>query len=346
MDSPINSFAELHALLAELPGPDDRASSAARARDGILTKPPGALGRLEEIAVWMAAWQGRHPPLIDRPRICVFAGNHGVTERGVSAFPADVTAQMVQNFRTGGAAVNQLAGVADAELRVFELALEHPTADFTTGPALTERECLNAFAYGMAAIEPGLDLVALGEMGIGNTTSAAAMCLSLFGGDAADWTGPGTGLSGAALANKAAVVAAAAALHRDRTTAEPLAVLQCVGGHEIAAMAGAIVGARLLRVPVLLDGYVCCAAAAALQVAAPGVLDHCQVGHRSAEPAHAHLLDRLAKMPLLDLQMRLGEASGAALALNIVRAAVACHCGMASFGEAGVAAASRAIEGG
>ncbi len=342
MDSPINSFAELRTLLAELPGPDAGAAEAARQREAVLTKPPGALGRLEEIAAWMAMWQGRHPPSVDRPRICVFAGNHGVAARGVSAFPADVTAQMVQNFQAGGAAVNQLAGIVDAELRVLELALDHPTVDFTTGPALTEQECLNAFAYGMASVEPGLDLVAVGEMGIANTTAAAAICHTLYGGGPADWTGPGTGVTGAALANKAAVVGRAVELHRAVTTDEPLQTLRCLGGHEIAAMAGAIIGARLLRIPVLLDGYVCGAAAAALHAAESASLDHCLVSHRSAEPAHGWLAELLGKEPLFDLGMRLGEASGAALAIGLVRAAVACHTGMASFGEAGVATASPA----
>src|SRR5262249_41732702 len=180
-----------------------------------LTKPAGALGRLEELSQWLATWQGRHPPRLDHPRTCVFAGNHGIAARGVSAYPAAVTAQMVQNFVAGGAAVNQPCKAVDADLRVYEMNLEQPTADFVEAPAMSEEDCARAIAYGMMAVEPGLDVLALGEMGIANTTSAAALCLGLFGGTAADWTGPGTGVVGAALDNKRTVVAAAVERHRE-----------------------------------------------------------------------------------------------------------------------------------
>ncbi len=325
---------EIRRTLRELPGPDLEAASAAAAREALLTKPAGALGRLEEIAAWLATWQGRHPPRLEHPRVVVFAGNHGVAARGVSAYPAAVTAQMVQNFIAGGAAINQLCKAFDADLRVYEMALDRPSADFTQGPALGEDECAHAVAYGMMAVEPGLDLLCVGEMGIANTTSAAALCLALYGGDAADWTGPGTGVAGEALARKRAVVAEGAALHAGK--GDGLETLRRLGGHELAAMAGAIVAARFARTPVLLDGFVGCAAAATLAATAPGALDHCLVAHRSAEPGHARLLERLGKRPLLDLGMRLGEASGAALAIALARAAVACHAGMATFAEAGV----------
>ena len=331
----VATFAEIRALLAHLPGPDDAAAAAAAGREAQLTTPAGALGRLEELTQWLAAWQGRHPPRLDRPRVAVFAGNHGVARRGVSAYPAEVTAQMVQNFIAGGAAINQLCKAVDADLRVYEMALDQPTRDFTEAPALDETECARDMAYGMMAVEPGLDLLCLGEMGIANTTSAAALCLALFGGGAADWTGPGTGVGGAALARKIEAVEAGVARHRERL-GDPLEVLRCLGGHELAAIAGAVLAARLNRVPVLLDGYACCAAAAVLQKLAPGALDHAQVAHRSAEPAHGQLLEKLGKQPLLDLGMRLGEASGAALAVGVVRAALAAHLGMASFAEAGV----------
>jgi nicotinate-nucleotide--dimethylbenzimidazole phosphoribosyltransferase len=283
----------------------------------------------------MARWQGRHPPRIDRPRVAVFAGNHGVAAQGVSAFPAEVTAQMVANFQAGGAAINQLCKTFDAELRVYEMSLEEPTADFSAAPAMAATECARALAYGMTAVEDGLDLLCLGEMGIANTTSAAALCHALFGGEAADWTGPGTGVQGAALENKARVVAEAVALHGGEAS-DPLEVLRRLGGRELAAIAGAIIAARMARVPVVLDGYVCTAAAAVLHKIDPGLLDHCLVAHCSAEPAHARLLEELGKPPVLDLGMRLGEASGAALAIGILRAAVDCHSGMATFAEAGV----------
>src|SRR5580692_1737522 len=215
------SLDEIRALLAHLPGPDLEAGAAALLRERELTKPAGALGRLEELSHWLATWQGRHPPRVDHPRTSVFAGNHGVAARGVSAYPAAVTAQMVQNFIAGGAAVNQLCRVVDADLRVYEMNLDAPTTDFVDAPAMSEAECAKAIAYGMMAVEPGLDVIALGEMGIANTTSAAALCLALFGGGAEDWTGPGTGIAGAALELKREVVAAAVARHRE-TAGNPL----------------------------------------------------------------------------------------------------------------------------
>lgn len=326
---------EIRSLLTALPGPDTAARDAARARESRLTKPPGALGRLEELAEWVAAWQGRTPPAIERPRVCVFAGNHGVAAKGVSAYPVEVTAQMVANFQAGGAAVNQLCAAHDAELRVYEMALDHPTADFTEQPAMTEEECATAMAYGMMAVDEGLDILCLGEMGIGNSTAAAALSHALFGGKAADWTGPGTGVEGDAMARKIDAVDKAVTRHltdmRDAFDA-----LRRLGGHELAALAGAILAARMGRIPVILDGYACTAAAAVLYRADPQALDHCVVGHLSAEPAHARLCEAIGKKPILDLGMRLGEASGAALALSVVKSAVACHGGMATFDEAGV----------
>jgi nicotinate-nucleotide--dimethylbenzimidazole phosphoribosyltransferase len=329
------TFEEIRQLLVGLPEADLEAGAAADAREGQLTKPAGSLGRLEEIAHWMCLWQGRHPPRADRARICVFAGNHGVAARGVSAYPAEVTAQMVQNFIAGGGAVNQLAAMADTDLRIYEMALEQPTEDFTQGPAMSETECARAITYGMMAVEDGIELLALGEMGIANTTAAAAICYALLGGDASDWTGPGTGVEGAALDAKITVVRDGVATNTAAMT-DPLHVLRCLGGQEIAAITGAVIAARVARIPVLLDGYTCTAAAAVLYAIDPALLDHCLVAHLSAEPAHRNLAEQLGKRPLLDLDMRLGEASGAALAINIVRAAVVCHNDMATFEEAAV----------
>ncbi len=334
--SPVVDLDQIRAALADLPPPDVTVAAAARDHQATLTKPPGSLGRLEDLAVWLATWQHAGPH-VEHPRVAVFAGSHGVAARGVSAFPASVTAQMVQNFIDGGAAVNQLCRVADADLRIFELAVDQPTADISVGPAMDAATCAGAFAYGMTAVEPGVDLLAVGEMGIANTTVAAALCLALFGGTAADWTGPGTGVAGDRLTNKVAVVAAAVAAN---PASDPIEVLRCLGGQEIAAMAGAITAARLAGVPVLLDGYVSTAAAAVLHAANPAALDHCRVAHCSAEPGHRRLLQHLDQTPLLDLGMCLGEASGAALAINLVRAAAACHTGMATFEGAGVDDAS------
>lgn len=332
---PAVTFEEIRALVRNLPGPDLESGTAALQRERQLTKPAGSLGRLEELAQWVATWQGQHPPDLRRARVAVFAGNHGVASRGVSAYPAEVTAQMVANFQNGGAAVNQLCEAADADLRVYELDLENPTADFTQGPAMGEEECCRTMAYGMMAVEMGIQLIALGEMGIGNSTSAAALCLALFGGEAADWTGRGTGVDDEGLARKIAAVEAGLKAN-PQAKDDPLEALRCLGGYELAAIAGAILAARVARVPVLLDGFACTAAAAVLFKADRRALDHCVVAHRSTEPGHTRLLEALGKEPLLDLGMRLGEGSGATLAINIVKSAVACHAGMATFADAGV----------
>ncbi len=335
MNEPAVTLDELRLLFARLPGPDLEAGTAAAVRQNRLTKPPGSLGRLEELAIWLATWQASHPPRLDHPRTVVFAGNHGVAARGVSAYPASVTAQMVQNFIAGGAAVNQLCRTVDADLRVYEMSLDAPTGDIVEGPAMSDEECARAMAYGMMAVEPGIDALALGEMGIGNTTSAAALCMALFGGEAALWTGPGTGVAGAALDNKRLAVAEAAALHRPAAR-DPFDLLRRLGGLELAAIAGAVMAARLGRVPVVLDGFAATAAAAALFAVDPRALDHCIVAHLSAEPGHRVLLERLGQRPLFDFGMRLGEASAATLVLGLLKAAVACHNGMATFAEAGV----------
>jgi nicotinate-nucleotide--dimethylbenzimidazole phosphoribosyltransferase len=218
--------------------------------------------------------------------------------------------------------------------------LDTPTGDIVEGPAMSEEECARAIAYGMMAVEPGIDALAVGEMGIANTTVAAALCLALFGGEAADWTGPGTGVSGPALDNKRAVVAAAVARHC-REAGDPFEMLRRLGGLEFAAMVGAILAARMGRVPVVLDGFSAGAAAAVLYAADPRALDHCVAGHVSAEPGHRRLLERIGHRPLLDLGMRLGEASGATLALSLLKAAVSCHSGMATFADAGVSGPGR-----
>jgi nicotinate-nucleotide--dimethylbenzimidazole phosphoribosyltransferase len=328
-------FDDIRALMRNLPSLVQDAVNAARARDWELTKPPGALGRLEEIVEWYCGWQGFHPPRLKRPVVAVFAGNHGVVAQGVAAFPQAVTMQMVANFQSGGAAVNQICKTFDLGLKVFELALEHPTADITQDVAMSERECAATLAYGMEAIAEGCDLLCIGEMGIGNTTIAAAICHGLYGGEAEDWVGPGTGVDSEGLKRKADAVRRAVELHRPHLS-DPLEVLRRLGGREIAAMVGAVLAARMNRVPVLIDGYVASAAAAVLHAIDTSALDHCMAAHVSAEPAHGRLLEKLGKKPLLDLGMRLGEGSGAALAAGLVRAAINTHNDMATFASAGV----------
>ena len=331
------TFDEIRRILREIPAPDQEAVTKVVARQVELTKPPGALGRLEDLAEWLAGWQGRAQPRVERPRVAVFAGAHGVARRGVSAYPPEVTGQMVQNFLKGGAAINQLAGAIDADLRIYELDIEHPTADFTQGPAMSEARAANAMAYGMMAAEPGIDVLCLGEMGIGNTTAASTLCAALFGGSGADWAGPGTGVQGAALQRKVETIDAGLGRHRDLVERkDALGLLAAVGGEEFAAIAGAVLAARMGRIPVLLDGFACTAAAAVLHALDRRALAHCLVAHRSAEPGHTRLLEAIGQKPLLDLGMRLGEGSAAALAVPLLKAAAACHNGMATFAEAGV----------
>jgi len=339
MAEPIADLDEIRALSAHLPGPDLDAGSLAATRQAQLTKPAGALGQLEELAIWLATWQARHPPRVDHPRTLVFAGNHGVAARGVSAYPAAVTAQMVQNFVAGGAAINQLCRVFDAGLKVYEMNLDTPTCDIALEPAMSEAECAKAMAYGMMAVEPGIDALALGEMGIGNTTAAAALCGGLFDGGAEMWTGPGTGVTGAAFEAKRRVVGEAIARHRPAAR-DPFDMLRRLGGLELAAIAGAVMAARLGRVPVVLDGFASTAAAAVLYAADQHALDHCVVGHVSAEPGHRRLIERIGQRALFDLGMRLGEGSGATLAFAVLKAAAACHNGMATFAQAGVSGPS------
>lgn len=333
MTVPFSSLQDFRTLLKEAPAADAKALGEAEERNGQLTKPPGALGRLEDLAIWYASWRGNGRPDITNPQVIVFAGNHGVTAQGVSAFPAEVTEQMVLNFQHGGAAINQLSRAAGAKLSVHALDLDQPTADFTQGAAMSEAEVVSALATGWAAVDENTDLLVVGEMGIGNTTSAAAILNALFGGEAADWVGRGTGVDDAGLATKTRVVTEGLAVNKERSGLE---VLRCLGGRELAAMAGAIAKARVSRVPVILDGFICTSAAATLAAESASALDHAVAGHVSAEAAHFNVLKKLGKEPLLAMDMRLGEASGGALAINILKSAVACHSGMATFAEAGV----------
>jgi nicotinate-nucleotide--dimethylbenzimidazole phosphoribosyltransferase len=328
------SFDDLRAAGCDLPGGDAAIAAAVARREAQLTKPPGSLGRLEELVAWLAAWQGREAPTLDRVEIMVFAGNHGVTAQGVSAYPAEVTAQMVANFAGGGAAINQLARIADAKLRVVPLSLEIPTADFTVAPAMTDAEFLEAVQAGFDEVPDDADLIVLGEMGIGNTTTAAALSGALFSGGAR-FAGTGTGVDDQGLARKRAAIETALARHNN-ALGDPLQAAAAVGGRELAATLGACLAARHKRIPVLLDGIVSTAAVAPLHKLHPGALDHTRVGHLSAEAGHRLLLQELDMTPLLDLGMRLGEGSGATVAVLVLRAALACHTGMATFEEAHV----------
>jgi nicotinate-nucleotide--dimethylbenzimidazole phosphoribosyltransferase len=333
-----NSLDDISEFCRALPAGDADAAAAAAQRQQNLTKPPGSLGRLEELAIWLARWQQNAAPRLERVTIAVFAGNHGIAARGVSAYPAEVTAQMVANFAAGGAAINQLATLAGAELNVVTLELERPTRDFTIAAAMDTEDFLDAVDTGCHAVPDDCDLLVVGEMGIANTTTAATLCAALLGGGAARWAGRGTGVDDDGLSRKRAAIEAALKFH-ERLLSDPLAVAAALGGRELAAISGAVLAARQRGVPVLLDGFVATAAVLPLARLAPGMLDHCRAGHVSAESGHRDLLRELALDPLLDLDMRLGEASGAAVAILLLRAALACHNGMATFAEAGVSGA-------
>jgi nicotinate-nucleotide--dimethylbenzimidazole phosphoribosyltransferase len=344
---PFASLDDIRAFCRDLPDGDRRFADIAARRQQNLTKPPGSLGRLEELAVWLAQWQAREKPRLERVTIAVFAGNHGVASRGVSAYPQAVTAQMVANFAAGGAAINQIAKAASAELRVVPISLERPTRDFTEAAAMSPDEFLEALDIGYRTVPADGDLLAVGEMGIANTTAAATLCAALLGGGATRWAGRGTGVDDEGLARKRAAIDAGLDCHRNilgnilgDVPGDPLVVAAALGGRELAAIAGAVLAARQHQTPVLLDGFVATSAVLPLARLDPAILDHCRAGHVSAESGHRDLLRELGLKPLLDLGMRLGEASGAGTAILLLRAALACHAGMTTFAEAGVSGAN------
>ncbi len=333
--APFSDLDGIRAAIANAPVADSAALAGATERNAMLTKPPAALGQLEDLAVWYASWRGEARPVLDTPQVVIFAGNHGVAAQGVSAFPIEVTVQMVANFRAGGAAINQLANAFGATMDVVELELDRPTEDFTQTAAMSEADLVAAMSAGWNAVNPKAGVLVTGEMGIGNTTSAAAIAAALYGGGAETWVGRGSGVDDEGLARKRAAVDAGLACHAGALD-DPLEVLRRLGGREIAAMAGAMLAARHHRVPVIIDGFICTSAAAVLASVAEGALDHAVAGHVSAEGAHSMMLEKIGKAPLLSLGLRLGEGSGAALAIGVLKGAVACHSGMATFAEAGV----------
>ena len=335
--------------------PDAAAAARATARQATLTKPPGSLGRLEDIAVQLAALQGRDRPTLERVQVCVFAGDHGVVAQGVSAFAQAVTAQMLRNFVSGGAAVSVLARQLGARLEVVNLGtavdpgllpelidarIAPMTADFTTAPAMTHAQLDAALAAGRDAVQralaAGARLFIGGEMGIGNTTAAAALACALLGEAPQRLAGLGTGLDAAGVRHKAAVVARALALHAAHC-ADPLEALRRLGGFEIAALTGAAIACAQAGLPLLVDGFIVSAAMLAACRIQPAVRDWLLFGHRSAEAGHERLLRALDAAPLLALDLRLGEASGALAALPLLHLACALHGEMATFSQAGVA---------
>lgn len=321
-------------VLDRLPSADDAARAEVAARAASALRPTGALQRLDDVAVWLAGWQRTSRPAVAAPAIVVFVGDHGVTEEGVSAYPNTVTAAMLRALNEGAATAAVFADALEARIEVVDTGVGDPTANFVTDPALDPRRFRASFEAGRAVVaELDTDLLVLGEMGIGNTTSAAAVCACLFGLAPEDWVGRGTGIDDATLERKTEVVARARARVGD---AHPLEVLRQVGGTELVALAGAALEARLRSIPVVLDGFVVTAALATLEVARHGALDHCVAGHCSPEPGHRLLLDKLGKRPLLDLDLRLGEGSGALLAVPLIRLAARGVTDVATFEEWGL----------
>ena len=322
-------FDDFRKLLAELPAGNAAAGERVRAQFARAEKPQGSLGRLEDLAAWLAVWTGR-PPAVTKPLVAIFAGNHGVAVRHkISPRPVEATARAVELCAAGGAAINQLCLAHDLGLKVFDHALHLPTEDITEEAALDERGCAATMAFGMEAIAGGTDLVCIGDLGVGNSTVAAAIFAALFGGTGADWVGMGSGADTEMVARKAEIVDAALARHAGHLT-EPLEVLRRIGGREFAAIAGAILAARMERIPVILDGHAATAAAAVLKAVNPAALDHCMVAHLPVEPGHRKAVEKLGLEPLLDLRLAHGEAAGAALAAGLVKAAALCSTGMAA----------------
>jgi nicotinate-nucleotide--dimethylbenzimidazole phosphoribosyltransferase len=316
--------------------PDElSAAEVAKRADNVL-RPRGALQRLDELAIWLAGWQRTPNPGILRPVVVIFGGDHGVAEEGVSAYPSEVTEAMIHALEAGVATAAVMAGRLGARLRVVDVGVGRPTGNIRKTAALSEQAFEKAIASGRDTVsaDRAPDILVLGEIGIGNTTSAAAVAMSLFGGEASDWVGPGTGLDLEGLAVKTRVVQAAV---RRVGEAEPLEVLRQLGGWELVAIVGAVIEARQRSIPVLLDGFVATSAVMPLEVAHPGYLDHCWPAHVSGEPGHRRLVERLGRRPILDLEMRLGEASGALAALPILDLAARSVVEVATFEEWGLA---------
>lgn len=334
--------------------PDTAAAAAASARQDTLTKPSGALGRLEDLSVWVASCQGHCPPKqFERARVVVFAGDHGVARSGVSAYPPEVTGQMVANIAAGGAAINALADIAGATVRVADLSVaadppspqigahkvRRGSGDIAVEDALTHQETLDAIDAGRQIadqeVDAGADLLIAGDMGIGNTTPATVLTAALTGIEPVAAVGYGTGIDDAGWARKTAAVRDAM-FRAEPVLSDPVALLQRCGGADLAGLAGFCAQAAVRRTPLLLDGVAVTAAALIAERLAPGARLWWQAGHLSTEPAHALALAQLGLDPIVDLRMRLGEGTGAAVALPILRAAIAALASMASFTEAGV----------
>ncbi|ACT59126.1 nicotinate-nucleotide--dimethylbenzimidazole phosphoribosyltransferase [Hirschia baltica] len=315
---------DIRALVESAPNGDLAAKQAAEDRQKRLMQAPGGLGRMSEIVAWMAQWQGTPIPKVERPMVAIYASSHGVAKHGIVSHDKASTQKMVEMLRTGAAATNHIAAAGGAGLRVFEMAVEKPTADFTEGPAMSEKETAATIAFGMEAIAEKPDLLVLGETGVGGGTAAAAVACAMFGGNATYWVRAGAWVSSEVIDARVEVVRKAMATHRGNLS-NPLEILRRVGGREIAALVGAIIAARMQGIPVILDVFSTCVAAALVHAMKPGAADHCLAGHLSSEPAHQALLDRLGQKPLLDLGLRCSEGAGASATIGLLKAACAAN---------------------
>ena len=328
------SVSILTRMLENLPQPDIVSATSVATRAAETLRPPGAFARLDEIAAWLASWQSTMAPRVERPHVAVFGADHGVMDDGVSAFPADVTGAMVAAMNQGAATVNAVARQVGATFSFHNAGVGEPTANIRIADAMTDDDVEEAARIGIAAVESvDADLFIFGEVGIGNSTPAAAVTAAVLGGPAADWVGPGTGVVGEALANKQRVVADAV----DRVgVVNPIEALRCLGGKEIVSMAAATLSARHRGIPVLLDGFIATSAVVPLHASDPAALDHVRAGHTSAEPGHVRQLAAIGMDPLLDLDLRLGEGSGAVAAVPILQVACAAVVDVATFKEFGL----------
>ena len=321
-------------LLMGLPTPDAATSEAVRKRASEVLRPPGALASLDEVAAWLAGWQRTPSPAVERPAAVVFVADHGVVEERVSAYPQRVTKAMLHALEQGAATASVMARRVDAALEVVDVGVGRPTGNLRHEPALSSERFIGSFEAGRTTVRRlDCDLLVLGEMGIGNTTAAAAVCRALFGLRPEDWTGRGTGVDDAGLQRKIDVIESACSRVGE---VEPFEALRELGGSELVAIAGAALEARRASIPVVLDGFVVTAAVAALSVVSRDALEHCIAGHCSSEPGHRLLLEKLGMRALIDLDLHLGEGSGALAAVPLIKLAAAAVTAVATFGEWGL----------
>ena len=331
----VHSIGDIFNLVDSAPTWSKELKEKAVERQKNLLKPANSLGRLEDIAVFLSSWGKKTMKDMEKISTIVFAGNHGVCRQSVNPFPQEVTFQMVETFKLGKAAINKICESNEINLEVIPIDLEKPTADISIGRAMDETEFIKSFNIGLRAVSENMDLITLGEMGIGNTTIASALCYYFFNNDVSSWVGPGTGSNQDQVIHKGKIIERAVKTNRPDIV-RPLDAGVSLGGREQAAICGAVVAAKHYSVPVILDGFICTAAVLPIFFERKDILDHCLIGHCSKEPGHQLLLKMLNKKPILRLDMALGEGSGAALATSIVKAAFKCHVEMVTFEDAGV----------